>query len=72
MDDQHLTFAELADWLRISVPHLQRQLKKGAGPPSIRLGRRIIFNRAAVKQWLEARTVSVKSSDDKNSLSAGA
>jgi excisionase family DNA binding protein len=56
MDDQHLTLPELARWLRVSERHLQRLLEIGDGPPLIRLGRRIIFNRVAVQHWLEART----------------
>jgi excisionase family DNA binding protein len=56
MDDQHLTLPELARWLRVSERHVQRLLETGDGPPSIRLGRRIIFNRLAVQQWLETRT----------------
>jgi excisionase family DNA binding protein len=56
MDDQHLTLPELARCLRVSDRHVQRLLETGDGPPAIRLGRRIIFNRAAVQRWLEART----------------
>jgi excisionase family DNA binding protein len=55
-DDEYCTLPELALWLRVSERHVQRLLETGDGPPSIRLGRRIIFNRVAVQQWLEART----------------
>jgi excisionase family DNA binding protein len=55
-DDEYCTLPELARWLRVSERHVQRLLETGGGPPSIRLGRRIIFNRVTVQQWLEART----------------
>jgi excisionase family DNA binding protein len=57
-DDDYCTLAELARWLRISVRHLQRLLETGDGPPSIKLGRRVIFNRVAVQRWLEGRTTA--------------
>jgi excisionase family DNA binding protein len=56
MNDENCTLGELARWLRCSERHLQRLLEIGEGPPAIRLGRRIIFNRAMVRQWLEARS----------------
>jgi excisionase family DNA binding protein len=58
MDDEHLTLPELARWLRVSLRHVQRLLETGDGPPSIRIGRRVIFNRVAVQRWLEARTTA--------------
>jgi predicted DNA-binding transcriptional regulator AlpA len=55
-DDEYCTLPELALWLRVSERHVQRLLETGDGPPSIRLGRRIIFHRVAVQRWLDART----------------
>jgi excisionase family DNA binding protein len=55
-DDEYCTLPELARWLRVSERHVQRLLEIGDGPPSIRLGRRVIFSRVAVQKWLEART----------------
>jgi excisionase family DNA binding protein len=55
-EQEHITLAELARWLRVSVRHVERLLAVGEAPPAIRLGRRIIFNRGAVRQWLESRT----------------
>jgi excisionase family DNA binding protein len=51
-DDQILTVAETAEWLRISVRHLAKLFAEGKGPPVIRLGRRIVVRRAALDQWL--------------------
>jgi putative DNA primase/helicase len=68
MDDQHLTLPELARWLHVSERHVQRLLETGDGPPSIRLGRRIIFNRVTVQQWLEARTTGRASPSAKDTL----
>ena len=55
-DDGRWTVSELAKWLRVSDRHLQRLMETSDAPPAIRLGRRIIFSRAAVTKWLEART----------------
>jgi excisionase family DNA binding protein len=52
--NEHFTLRELALWLRVSERHIQRLLAAGDGPPSVRIGRRIIFSRAAVRRWLEA------------------
>jgi excisionase family DNA binding protein len=56
LDNEYLTLAETAEWLRISERHLQRLLETGDAPPFNRLGRRLIFSRVAVRRWLEART----------------
>jgi excisionase family DNA binding protein len=56
LEDEHCTLAELARWLRVSERHVQRLLETGDAPPAIRLGRRVIFSRSAVRQWLDGRT----------------
>lgn len=56
--DPILNEEELAEWLDISRPTLQRQRSDGGGPPFIQLSaRRIGYRKSAVEQWLEARTI---------------
>lgn len=56
--DPILNEEELAEWLDISRPTLQRQRSDGGGPPFVQLSaRRIGYRKSAVEQWLEARTL---------------
>jgi predicted DNA-binding transcriptional regulator AlpA len=56
--DPILNEEELAQWLDISRPTLQRQRSDGGGPPFVQLSaRRIGYRKSAVEQWLEARTI---------------
>ena len=50
-----LTIAEAADIIRISRRHLHTLMQNGSGPPVIRLGRRKIIRREALRQWLIER-----------------
>ena len=57
--DQVLNEKQLAAWLGISLPSLQRQRSDGSGPPFIQLSeRRIGYRKSAVERWLEARTIN--------------
>jgi excisionase family DNA binding protein len=53
-----LTLTEAADAARISRRHLQALLQRCEGPPTIRLGRRLIIRREALHAWLVSREVS--------------
>ena len=56
--DPILNEEELAEWLDISRPTLQRQRSDGSGPPFVQLSaRRIGYRKSAVEQWLVARTI---------------
>jgi predicted DNA-binding transcriptional regulator AlpA len=56
--DPILNEEELAKWLDVSRPTLQRQRSDGGGPPFIQLSaRRIGYRKSRVEQWLEARTI---------------
>jgi excisionase family DNA binding protein len=50
-----ITISEAADAIRVSRRHLQTLLKKGDGPPVVRLGRRMIIRSEALRQWLAER-----------------
>jgi|SoiMethySBSTD1v2_1073268.scaffolds.fasta_scaffold509322_2 predicted DNA-binding transcriptional regulator AlpA len=57
--DPILSERELAAWLGISLPSLQRMRSSGRGPHFIQLSnRRIGYRKSTVEQWLEARTIA--------------
>ncbi len=55
MGDELLTEAEAARLLRIAPRTLRWWRSKGTGPPYVRLGRRVMYRRAAVLKWLEEK-----------------
>ncbi|KPQ06173.1 MAG: putative site-specific integrase-resolvase [Rhodobacteraceae bacterium HLUCCA12] len=46
---------ELAETLGISVETLRRWQAQGIGPPLAKLGRRVLYRREAVRQWMVTR-----------------
>jgi len=50
-----MTRAEAASYLRISVRTLHAMLARGELPPPIRMGRRTLFHRQQLDDWLQAR-----------------
>jgi predicted DNA-binding transcriptional regulator AlpA len=57
--DPILNEKQLAAWLGISVPNVQRHRADGTGPPFVQLSeRRIGYRKSAVERWLEARTIN--------------
>ena len=57
--DPLLNEKELAAWLGVSLPNLQRHRAGGSGPPFVQLSqRRIGYRKSAVERWLEARTIN--------------
>ena len=57
--DQLLNEKQVATWLGISLPSLQRQRSNGSGPQFVQLSeRRIGYRKSAVERWLEARTIN--------------
>lgn len=53
--EQLLTEAEAARLLTLSVRTLQNYREDGSGPEFIRVGRRIIYEPAAIRRWLDGR-----------------
>ncbi len=49
---EYLTKAELAAQLRRSIRSVDRWALTGDGPPYVRIGRRSLYRRAAVVEWL--------------------
>jgi hypothetical protein len=47
-----LNRAELAHELAISVDTLQRRETRRVGPPCVRVGRKVLYRKDAVREWL--------------------
>lgn len=47
--------SELADVLEVSEETLRRWQAQGIGPPLAKLGRRVLYRREAVRQWMVSR-----------------
>jgi len=57
--DPILNEKQVASWLGISLPTLQRMRSNGSGPAFIQLSeRRIAYRTSVVEKWLEARTIT--------------
>ena len=50
-----LTQGELAAELRVSMDTLRRWAARRIGPPSIKLGSRVLYRRESVREWLRSR-----------------
>lgn len=48
------TFEEAAAVLGVTGRHLRNMQKDGKGPPTVRLGRRVMVSRRALADWLKA------------------
>ncbi|PSH02715.1 MAG: hypothetical protein CXZ00_16015 [Acidobacteria bacterium] len=51
---EYLTKAELAAQLDRSIRSVDRWTLTGYGPPCVRIGRRSLYRRAAVVEWLRS------------------
>ncbi len=47
--------AELARELDVTPDTLARWASDGTGPPAVKIGRRVMYRRAAVEKWLEQK-----------------
>jgi predicted DNA-binding transcriptional regulator AlpA len=47
------TMIEVAAAARISHATLHRRIREGAGPRTIRIGRRVLCSEAALTEWLQ-------------------
>jgi excisionase family DNA binding protein len=53
--DGLLTVSELADLLGISVNSVYDFAERGGGPPRIMVGRRVRYDPADVRSWIDSR-----------------
>jgi predicted DNA-binding transcriptional regulator AlpA len=56
MQDTYLTQTEAAQLTRLSPRTLERMRLNGTGPRYTKAGRRVIYSRQAIEDWLTART----------------
>ena len=55
VQDQLMTVRESAGYLRMSESFLNKARLNGAGPPFVRIGRKVLYRRSAVDAWLTER-----------------
>ncbi len=48
--------AAVAGWLGVSERTLEKWRVRGGGPPFTKVGRRVLYQPAAVQAWLDGRT----------------
>jgi hypothetical protein len=53
--NDYLDDSGLAEELRVSIRTVWRWRAERKGPPCTRLGKKVLYRRSTVKQWLEAR-----------------
>ena len=63
--DPFLDERELATELRVARITLQAWRRRKHGPPFVRVGRRIRYQRSAVDAWLRSRTIATSDGADK-------
>jgi hypothetical protein len=55
---EYLTKAELAAQLHRSIRSVDRWALTGDGPPCVRIGRRSLYRRAAIVEWLKGLEIT--------------
>lgn len=55
MSDTVVTTEELAELLRVPVHTVHYWRSKGTGPKGARIGKRVVYRRSAVEEWLDER-----------------
>jgi hypothetical protein len=55
---EYLTKAELAEQLHRSIRSVDRWTLTGDGPPCVRIGRRSLYRRTAVVEWLRSLEIT--------------
>ena len=51
--DNKMTVVEAANYLRLSVSHLNKLRVRGGGPKYFKFGRRVVYGRADLDYWAE-------------------
>jgi excisionase family DNA binding protein len=54
-DATYLTLAEVAELTRTTSGAIYQWRRRGKGPPGHRVGKRLLFRRADVLDWIEAQ-----------------
>lgn len=58
-DDQLLTLAEAADYLRTPIATLRWWRHQGIGPHSFEIGRKVMYWLSDLRGWLETQSAGV-------------
>jgi excisionase family DNA binding protein len=53
---EYLTLTEASELIRTPTATLYQWRTKKIGPPSIKVGRRVLYKRADLKAWLDSKT----------------
>jgi excisionase family DNA binding protein len=51
----YLTSEEVSDLLRTPKPTLYKWRVEGTGPPAVKVGRKLLYSRAQLVEWLDAQ-----------------
>jgi predicted DNA-binding transcriptional regulator AlpA len=51
-DDRILVILDASEMTRIAVQTLRRMRMEGSGPPSFKLGGKVVYRESAVRQWI--------------------
>lgn len=60
IEDDYLNVKQLADYLKISVSHIYTLTSNKKIPHIKLLGKKLLFDRKKINNWLEKKEVSVK------------
>ena len=63
-DPLYVTAAEAADITRIPEPTLRHYRHKNAGPPSVKIGRRVMYRLDDLRHWLRQQESATRRGDD--------
>jgi excisionase family DNA binding protein len=63
---EFLTLREVAQYLRFSESTVYRMVKKGKGPPAIKVGKVWRWSKASVDQWVEEQYQNNKHNKSKS------
>lgn len=61
-----LTIAEVADSVRVPLATLRYWRYLGTGPRSFRVGRRVVYRRAEIENWLAAQEALGRAAPDRS------
>ena len=57
-DDTIMTSEELAELLHVPLNTVHYWRSRGTGPIGVRIGKRVIYKRSVVDEWLDRRAAS--------------
>lgn len=64
--DEYLTTEEVAAIRRRQPDSVRQERIRGQGPPYVRDGRRILYPRSALEQWMAARLITPEQPTTRN------